>query len=639
MSVPGAVSPFWYPASLAAALDQSVVAPVFLVTVTCGKFEPVWTSVLGLFWQLTDRDEVQSITCNGVAMNLAASAVDVATTPNSWFWGSNRVLSIHLTADADPNLPAYIIETLLIYRFTDGATGADAGGKWWEPRLVDLPALGSRIPVDFKGVVQIGGGTLTMANEDDFFTTRLNQNWDAGTTEVKMGVAGLAYGDYVRLATFSNFVPSLDDQRFTLQVKESKADTEAEYPVTTYGTTEFPNMRPDDVGRAKQLAYGFVQDVNPVCIDQVGIEFQVANHAIQSFEAVRVFNTVTNTWDSVNFGSTDLIDAKFTLDSLTWQPGIQVAVDFYGRNNVDGTLMANPADVAADLLTLAGYTVDTTSNNVARDYLRMGATAGVPNDLACVALYIDTPQNILQLVEEVAFNCRCYFTSNSAGQFYFRPWRTYRASTVARVTDIDVLKPGLKRDIQPGINGFKATQILVNFSTRPSVGASSQVVASSPLSQYTRDKGGPASKTYESLCWKQRDALFLAQSLMAEEQFDSLVYSLKLKWRPFTWRPGEHLWFVSDVQSLDVLAEILEVRMNLTARSVDLKLGNLRGFNDATGFWSSDSDVCPNGASMTWAHDSQVNYRRKETGIWHNTKDQAIDASPVRTDWATSRWL
>lgn len=640
--LPGAVTPFWIPPTLAAALEQSVVAPVFCVTVNCGRFEPVWADAAPRY-SLVQVDEVIGVEVNGEALALAVSAAAVLATPGTYFQDApttgTRTVYIHLADGSDPNDPSNVVETFLSYRFSDGAT--DAGGYWWEPRLIDLPALSAVIPADFKGVVRYGSGTLTLANEDRFFQSRVNQNWDAGTTEVKMGVAGLDWADYVLLATFSNYTPEIDDKHFVMAVREPKADTDQDGTPDLYDTTEFPGLRPEDVGRAMQRAYGFVQDVNPVCIDQGGIEFQVAGHAIFSFEAVRVYNQTTQLWDNVDFASTDLGGARFTLDSLTWAIGQQVAVDFYGRKNTDGTLMANPADVAADLLTAAGYAVDVTANNVARDYLRMGTigAAALPNDLRSVACYIDSAENVLQRVEEIAFNCRCYFTSTATGALCFKPWRTYRISTVPTVTDIDVLAPGLKRTVLPGLNGSKASKIIVNFAQRPSLKAFSVVTAESPLSQFTRAKGEPVPKTYESLCWKQRDALFLAQSMLAEEQFDSVAYSLSLKWRPFLWRPGDHLNFVSDVQDLNVLAEILEVRLNLTSRKVDLKLGNLRGFNNATGFWSDDADVCPNGASMVWAQDDQKNYRRKETGTWQNDKNQATDTPVGSEDWATSRFI
>ena len=206
--------------------------------------------------------------------------------------------------------------------------------------------------------------------------------------------------------------------------------------------------------------------------------------------------------------------------------------------------------------------------------------------------------------------------------------------------NFDLLTPGFKRDVTQSISGQgRASQVSVFYGMKNKAQSKSVYTATLPRSQYTRGKSLPVLKTYESICYKQEDAKYLAESLLAEEAQDPTIGSLKMKWRPFLWRPGDHIHLVSDLAGLDVLAEILEVRLNLTQRSVELKIGNLRGFNEAMGFWVDGSDVCPDGSSLVWAQDGQKEYRRHQSGHWHNIKDQATDTPVGALDWRTSTWI
>jgi hypothetical protein len=107
-------------------------------------------------------------------------------------------------------------------------------------------------------------------------------------------------------------------------------------------------MREEDVGKVKPIAYGQIFDVAPVCVHLGEKRFRVAGHAIQGFFGIRMRSAVTGYWVNTGFGTKDNSIAEFTVPD--WDMKAEMAVDFFGKVNADGTLMDNPADVVRDLL-------------------------------------------------------------------------------------------------------------------------------------------------------------------------------------------------------------------------------------------------------------------------------------------------
>lgn len=641
--LPSEVVPLGSYATLTDALANSVASPVFCVVVTCGRFEPFWTLHSGAAYKVSQADEVIDVKSSGVSLDVLASVAAVIANPGSWYWDrSASKLYIHQAADADPNTRGTVIETFLRYRFSDRPT--DAGGYWWEPRLLDLPSLKKQNPIDFKGLVQTGGGKLTLANEDDFFTTRTGQNWDAGTTTIIMGASGLAWANFETRAVFANLQPSIDDKNFVLDIKEQKIKLDKNYPPFIYDIYTFPNIRQADQGRALQRAYGQLMSRNPVCIDITTLTFQVAGHQIKSFDGVRVKNLTTNEWVEKNFLTSDVATARFTMSPSDWTKDQEIAVDFSGMPRIDETLMDNPAEEISDILQDMGESVNAADFETARlwydaGYYDSNGSTIFRNSVARAAIYLDTTTSALQVINEILRNCRAYLATNADGSYSMRPFRTFQGKNLQVIRDEDMIG-GLKRTPPTSPVTNKISRVTVNYGFRPQEGWNQTFTYELPVNQFTRDQKDAVPYTFDSMLYRDEDAQFMAEALANEYIVDPLQYTTRLKWRAFTWNAGDSVTIKSTIHGLDVLAEIVGLTYNIKDRAVDLLLGNLRGFDEATGFWVLITDLTPLGASLAWnPGNSEQQYRRHNSGHWHNAKDQASDSPLSAADCAVSRWF
>jgi hypothetical protein len=669
MTLPGAVVDPNPPADLDEALERAVVAPVFLAEITCGLSLPVWRQLIGTLYSTPCVDEVHSVSVNGTALTKASATTlidaltEVITTPGEWWWDrSAKVLWMQLPDSGDPNDPAYSVEALLIYRLSDVPT--DVGGYAWDIRIDDLPGLSSRIPDSFKGVSQVGGGRLGLKNEDNFFDAeynaspgdgiytsavsmpgRLRQNWSAGTTTLYMGAASMPLNAFEVLGTLANGGLAVEEGGAILDLREAKALMDKPYPFAVYTRDEFPAMREQDEGRAVQVAFGRILGVNPVCINTLTREFKVAGHPIRSFDGVRVKDNELGVWVEVDFLHVDEPNGIFTLDAADWSDGQDVAVDFSGWVRDNGLMADNPAEYAIALLNDLGQAYNAAALEEARLWYDMGYYSFNEDRRYTIhspSLYLDTQASALETLEEMCRHIRAYLVVNALGEIELKPFRNYQASELPLVRDeVDTLDAGLKRE--PHSTQTRVSKAVVYYALRPQEDIRSVETYEVPANQYKRRGLTPVVETVEAPFTDQRDAQWLAQCLVNEHRVDPATYTMTAKWRFWRLRVGQHIHMISERRGLDVVMEILGVSLNLKARTVALTLGNLRGFEEAAGFWTDDADETPMGDDLSWPAGGQVpgdesQYKRHQTGIWHNDLDMATDTPLTAQDRAVSLW-
>lgn len=668
MSLPGEYIDPNPPTTLAEALEQADVSPRFCLTVTCGITFHSWFRVSGKAYlhPLGDFsgvfndsvDEITAVKVNGVALTAAANRDEVVTTASRFFWDGveNQCLLISMPDSSNPQARGVTVEAFATYRFSDGP--CDAGGYRWRPKIVSLPDLERRISPSFNGITQIGGGTVVFANEDHFFDERRGQNWDAGRVTLQMGAAGLDYAAYETLATFVASSPKLTDSQFTLNLQDPKVLVDTLFPKTLYDSTTYPGLDPAALGLPVQYAYGKVKGVTPTCVDTTNRTFKVAGHAIYSFDGVRVKNATTGVWTTVTFASTNLATAQFTLGSGDWAFGKELVVDFSGKTNTDGSLMANPADIVADILTALGQPTSTAGFATAHAWYDAGTINGgtARKVVHAPALYLDAQGKALSTIEQILINVRAYLQALPDGSLTMTPFRNYRVSELPTITDNNGLAPGFVVDGAGTTSNYvqagqKITSCQVNFGMRTVEGFNQVVTYSAASNKFTRNAPAEVGAVIDSLFTEIADAEYLAQAIVNEDRIDQSFWTAATKWTGWRWLPGQgvHVW--SPRHCIDQIMEVLTIRLQLTSRKVSLTLGNLRGFEQASGFWCNAADTTPNGGSLAWPQAGEANdltgeaeYIRHQAGHWHGVDDYAVDtANPANLTWsdkdkAISRW-
>lgn len=659
MPVPGELVDPNPPSTLAEGLARPTVYPQFCVELTCGLYAPAWqqvlvspvyTCALGDGNGYDDSvDEIVGAKVNGVALTEATSAADCLATAGSFFWDgpSSQSVLVHLLGDANPQARGTVVMLTTMLRVSDGPTGA--GGYRWRPWLIDVPTLTRQIAADFNGIPQIGGGTLTLQNETHYFDSRFQRNWDAGLVVLKMGVSGLDYADFVTLATFIPSSPEMDDKNFLLNVQDRRVLVDTFYPKTLFTRDAYPNIEEKAVGQVVPVAFGPILGVVPTCIDTVALEFMVAGHPITTFDGVRVYDQDLKVWVTVNFKSVDEQNARFTLNAADYTIGDDVVVDFSGWVNDDGSLMENPAQQIQALLTDMQQPTDDAGFETARlwyDYGTRGLGARLTRLTVHVpSIYLNSQAKALATLEEIMVNVRAYLTINAAGDFSMTPFRNYMGSTLPTITATQILEPGLRRDGSGTANfrvqaGSKLSSMAVYFGIKAKEEIRQVVSYNSELNMFTRNSMTDDTATFESLFTREEDALYLAQALVNEYRVDPVFYKVDLKWLPFTWQPGiQHVHIVDARHNIDIVAEVIKVSLNLSKRTVSLLLGNLRGFDESSGFWVLSTDVTPEGAGLEWPQDGEAvalgetQYIRHQAGHWVGADDFAVDTTDPANSW------
>lgn len=689
MSLPGEIKDPFPPATFSAANARSVNYPNVLVVVTCGRYEPVWKLDNGFSYQAPCQssrpgasapqygyaEQVQGVNVNGIALTGAVSQRFVQVNKGYYYLASNpdlmtATLYISMPDGSNPMARGNVVEVMLSYQFcstpTDDAGAVAVAGPPWLPWILSLPSLTNKIDAQFGGITQIGGGSIVLDNTTKFFDSRVKQNWDAGQVRVYMGYDGLA--SYTLLATFIAANVSADDSTFTINTKDPKILVDVLFPSKIYDNVTYPNIDPAFIGKPIPMAYGKILGVEPATIDTVNGIFKVAQHAIYSFDGVRVLDTTTGLWVTVPFASTNTATGQFTLAvGSSWTAGQSVAVDFTGRLAAGTTgPMLNPADIVKDILTQLGVTTNTSVFNTIRNYYTIGYYPGVLNSDGSQAyaycrkpsLYLDSQQKALTTIQQIMQDTRSYLSLLPDGSFGMFPFTNYQASTLPVITDENTLSmSGVKVDGSGTAyaltqTGMKPTQVQVTYAQYGPEGYQSTVTANSAFNQNTRNipVGASVPLVIDTTLTDVVDAQYVANAALMDWHVDPYIYTVQVSWLAWGLLAGaQHVHLTSAIHNWDLVSEILAVKMDLTNFVVTLTLGNLRGYEQSSGFWSNSGDTTPSGATLAWPQQGETvapfetEYRRHQTGHWHGSDDLAVDSTNGANSWdwrdyTISRW-
>jgi hypothetical protein len=520
----------------------------------------------------------------------------------------------------------------LRYDFASETT--DVGGVEWDGRLTQLPGLSLRIEDEFGGVSQISGGSLTASNADGFFDSRFGLQWDAGRTEIYFGDASNSFEEFRLLATLENQTPTKTDVSFELGLEEIKGRGKKSVPYKFYTREEFPGLREQDVGRAKQIAFGVIRGVDPVCINIATAEFKVADHPIRGFDSVKVKDNSAGTWTNVAFAGVDEANGIFRLSTDDWQDGLDVSVDFSGWVDDDGRLLTNSADVVKALLEVFGETnIDETSFAEAHDVLDIGSYSLEPQRRVTrrdVSFYLDSETELLEVMKRVNIVVGSYLTTDETGKYRYTVFRPQRGAGLDVISDDHILEDSFKVYLN-GTQGV--SEVAAKFGARPQEDIEEIVTVSRPLNQYMKNRPEAMVITLDLDTVDREDARRVCQRYLTLAQSEKVRYKLKLKWLGFLLRVGDQIRLTYARHGLDQVLEVLEWKPSIGEKSlVVLTLGNLHGYDDIAGFWVNADP------SLVW-DGTERKYKRQNAGHWHNADWFATNTPTAREDHKTSIWI
>ncbi len=620
------------PVSLEDALNSGRVKPLYLATVSVAKFLPLWTLDTGSTWKVTESDSVTNVKINGVALSPENSVAGVDANPGSWFW-DGTTLYIQVSDSTDPNTPENIANGFLTFYFSSDST--EINGRYWESRLESIPGTSVRIEENFGGISQISGGTIKFSNNDGFFDDRFDLQWDAGETTLQMGAEGVDFTQFKTLGTFLNTKKDKTNTSFTLKLKEIKSRGADVLPDTFYSRDDFPLMKDEDVGRPVQLAYGEILAGRPVSINRETRTFQVAGHPIKAYKGVKVLTD--QTWNTVSFVTTDLVNAQFTLSVLDWDGDQEVSVDFDGRLLPTGELMDNASDIIKDILEQVGETkIDVSSFTTAQQQLEAGFV--FQNEDRRVntrkpSIYIDEETDVLTVVRKINKICGGFLKTSADGEYQWNVFSAERGQSLPVFTE-EVIESFVVGDKEVR----ELSKLTVRYGERLQEGTRQSVTLERDKNQFNRDEDGPVIETVDLRTNDTDTAKQVGERMLTLGEHQSITYTFIVKWGAFLLDAGDQIHLKYPRHGIDKILQILEWKPTIGAKSqVKMTVANLHGFDNKSGFWSLSTETTPTGASLDWSA-SERNYKRQNAGHWHSANDFALTVPNDTEDFQTTIW-
>ena len=642
---------------------------VVLLEVTSGEHLKFWTLTAGktYTYEAMTTNRVTWVKENGAYLYLRSGIDAVEAEDGTWFWNQSAgKVYIHPTGDASPYTKT--IQAIVFFPFA--TEGRVINGIYYEGRILSLPSLSMRIENKFGSPGQIGSGNVELNNDDGFFDTLTGLQWDAGEAVLKLGadeavipsdtggsatdgvytdsdydgavtdpaldgaqaeVGGTStavdYSGYDKVGVWRVTEWSKDDGTFTLTLEEKKGTLKKKIPLGFYSRADYTNMEENSVGDAIPISYGTVYDVRPVCIDIAARRFKCAGHPIKELLGCRVQDASKGSnkgaWNDVNFETQDEWNGEFTLAAIDWDGTAEVAVDFRGRMNGDGTLMDNASDIVRDILTVWLQEPPETINDAvfaqAWERLNIGYNSdGFPVTRTAIALHIFKEEDADKLISRINACAGSYLFNDFSGLYQFVVFEPSPGAALPTLEEADI------KSIEEVIDATEIySSVKAGYQYRAKQDYPQRYIFDRPEAQYLQGARTAVLLDLENIPVDAlADARYVAQRYARMDGERKKTYKAKLSHRAWPLMPGDMIRVVYARQGIDAVFEILERKVNLSSTTwIDFVLGDLHGLGDGILFATADSPVFPDslggGSASAWDDDwtdAQKAWTRQNVG-------------------------
>ncbi len=661
----------------------------FLFETTAGERLIHWTAAAGGLantWFAStiagSSRTVEQVMESGAALTERASTALVDANAGSWYWDrATARIYVHCTGSASPY--AKSLQAMIQFYFTDRA-GRIYNGIYYDPRVMNLPTLSMRVEAKFGDAPQIGGGKLELSNQDGFFDLLSHLDWNAGATRILMAAddplpAGWVYamppegaytepgsvGAYTEVSQAGALVPTGDlsllrnlatyaehdvigtwktirwektNAEFVLELEERKGVLKRKIPTAMWTRDDWPKMEEKSIGKVKQLAYGYVYDVRPVCVDVEAFRFRVAGHAVYDIAEVRVFDGVTESWVGVPISTKDAANAEFTLAPSVWTPEQEIACDFVGMRNPDGTIMENPSDVVADLIFVqageASAYKHSASFATSKTFFELGPDR-FGHDVVFLSpgIHIEKETEVATIIGDINAAVGSYLFNDFDGKYRYVAFNPPQGNTAMPFSgDREIASFEENIDTKDVLS-----QIKVEYQIHAMRDFKQVYIAPRPSGQYFQQFPQAAVDVMERTpLHRSSDAAYVGQRAVRMRGEPARMYRARVNWRGWTLLPADYVHIQRPRGAVDAVFEVLEIKRSLANRMwVDLILGDLHGMKNEPGHWTEDAPVFPaslgGGSAETWDKNwtaAQKAYARQNFGYWSDDNGFADSTDP-----------
>jgi len=668
-------------------LEYPNIRPVALLEIVAGEWLKYWTLAEGkthTYYASTNR-RVVGVNENGAPLNSLPSIGAVESNSGSYHWDqSNGRVYIHPSDSSTPY--GKTVQARVLFLFSTECRVIN--GMYYDGRIISLPDLTARIEAMFGEPGKVGAGKVDLAGGDGYFDALNDIQWDSGEAILKLGIDEIVrdlplgqgvdgaiaesggelyadtgggtlaeipsamapvrvyrqcdYSDYETVAGVRIVGWSHSASVFSIELEEKKSALKRKIPVDVWTLDAYPNMDESRAGDPIPIVYGTVYDVSPTCIDKTTNTFKVANHPIKEFIAVRVKKKATEdaetpTWVGVSFATNDESTAQFTLSADDWDGDAEVAVDFRGRTNPDGSLMVNPADVVKDVLVTwlcePESSIDAESFSASWSHYHIGIDSdGNAVTRMAMSLYLGEEDDASSIIGDICSVAGASFHHALDGKYRFVAWVPVPGESCLSFVDSEIQKLEVATDATEIFSSIRA-----GYQYREQQDYSQRVMYDRPESQYLQGANTAVVSDLGDLpLTSPDDAMYVCQRTARMRGERIRKYRARLSHRAWRLKPGEYIHVRFDEAGIDAVLEVLEVRRRLAGPLwVDVVLGDLRGMKDTPGYWVADSMTFPmrlgGGSCEEWNPSwtaAQKSWARQNCGYWLDDNGFADSTDP-----------
>lgn len=387
-----------------------------------------------------DYKDVTSVKVDGIDYVKVNTLAELRVQQESFYYDKDTTeLYFHFADWRQPLDSNIIIGIALGFCDTlDSTNGAYFGGKYYEPRILSVPAITKSKDPLFFGILRFQGGAVKLLNNDGYFDNFRSLNAYRQTARIKLGFDGLDYEDY--RTVFTGYVQKYtqDFTTFSITLQDLRKGLSREIPNTLLTLDDYPYLSENNVNAVKPLAYGVIRGAPCICLNEeesaASYDFLLMDttyYSMSSVSAVYVDGSeISSAYYTVNLAAgTISINAAQCSDNLG-----DITCDFTGINIQNGVSV-----IESLLLKYNGKAFISTNYNI-REW---GLAKSVCRN---VAVYEDESRELSKIIEEICDSCDLGFIVQDDGKYTARIYNENRTAATTIYTDEYVDDPVLTLD-------------------------------------------------------------------------------------------------------------------------------------------------------------------------------------------------
>lgn len=362
-----------------------------------------------------DIEMVGSLSADAMALRQAASLTQVQSESSTFYWDTAaRGVYFHLD---DHNRPALHRMVLGVVKAFANEAG-QYGNTMYEGRLKSAPNLEQRRDPLFYGRLEFGGGTVQLVNDDgelDLMAEELDLFGNAA--RLFLGFDDEPRDQFRRLGTFAIGKVDIGHEMVSVELVDVRRYLAKRIPDKQFSVADYPNMNPDDEGKAIPIGYGVLRNIPCFCTNEkespapANYSFatlDTTHHGIKAIDAVRVKDVAKTP------AATDLNAGTFTLAAADYSPGDEVTADIQAYKDAGGNLIANALDIIVDIIACW------LSVPYSPTAYEQGAWEAAKSQAPDGCYFADDPTEIRQIAEDLAASVPGLWLPDPEGRHSFR---------------------------------------------------------------------------------------------------------------------------------------------------------------------------------------------------------------------------